>query len=505
MSYQNLILGNGNSKPNQVLNIKSLIADTIECVDLDVQNVISSQQDITTLFVTNINAEIPATEITINDKVMILNDLEVIGNIIGNISDDIIDVNEINQKDNGFIQMNDDTVITSQSLKLTSVAGQNLISAPNCLHLQSNGDACFYLQAGRDGGLADNPLMWSKSNNGLNGSYMGVSNNQGAFQIASGNSTDNTSGRIQLFTANITDNGDNAPGFGMGSIMLADFNETEAEIFRDVNIHTNSLKEVEAIDANNINASTDIDIKMNDDVVVNGSLSVIDNTNVIDFQENLITSYAGLNMNENNIFNISSIDCDTLKSNTFSKIDVLDDLDLGTKSLLNVGDISVGGLATLTATALDNAATNILVLDGTSVKYKQESSIKTFNTYGQSIVAGTFTTASLMYVPGPNVLVFNPMPLGKYILNWSALIGNTNRNTETWIKITFIQSGFADVIVDEATKANMDVNSTGMMASGFTVIDNVNNVNSSFTVSYRAGGTTAILTNPRIAVYRINV
>ena len=109
MSYANLIqLG---EKPSQNLNIKSIVADTIDCVDLDADNIIVNQQDIQNLFVNNINAALPATEITMNDKVLCQGDLEVLGNIIGNITDDDINVNTISTADTNQIPMENDKIV----------------------------------------------------------------------------------------------------------------------------------------------------------------------------------------------------------------------------------------------------------------------------------------------------------------------------------------------------------------------------------------------------------
>ncbi len=129
MSYANLVLGNGLIKPNQNLNVKSIISDTIDCVDLTPTNIIANQEDVQTLYVNNINASLPATEILMNDLVHMTGDLQVDGNIIGNISDDVIDVNQINPKDFAYIDVTGQLNMTADiNLQANNILNVNQIN-----------------------------------------------------------------------------------------------------------------------------------------------------------------------------------------------------------------------------------------------------------------------------------------------------------------------------------------------------------------------------------------
>ena len=176
---------------------------------------------------------------------------------LSNLPLDNISVNSISQKDNGFIQVNDDTVFSTTSVKLTSVAGQESITANNCFHLQSDGDACLYIQADRDGtGGADNPVFLANTSGGLYGSAIVMSNTGGRLQIANGSTADATSGDIQFFTTQITDNGD-APFTLGGSQLLFEIKNSENDSYRNLNLNTNNIVNVNDLDAKGIIVNSD--------------------------------------------------------------------------------------------------------------------------------------------------------------------------------------------------------------------------------------------------------
>ena len=69
---------------------------------------------------------------------------------IGDLEADSLNVNEINQNDNGYIKVNDDTVFTSKSIKITDIVGNDIITTPGCFHISSAGDVCIFLEADSD-------------------------------------------------------------------------------------------------------------------------------------------------------------------------------------------------------------------------------------------------------------------------------------------------------------------------------------------------------------------
>ena len=133
MSYQNLILGNEFSKPTQDLKVNTINCESMECVTHVIDD----------LFVQTITADAPATEITVNDNMHFLGDIEVDGNIIGNMTDDDIVVNTIEAKDFTFVEMINDTVF-DQKIKITD---SDTSSSNTQFHSKSLGENTLWVEA----------------------------------------------------------------------------------------------------------------------------------------------------------------------------------------------------------------------------------------------------------------------------------------------------------------------------------------------------------------------
>lgn len=118
--------------------------------------------------------------------------------------------------------------------------------------------------------------------------------------------------------------------------------------------------------------------------------------------------------------------------------------------------------------------------------------------------SGPFSTTSNLFIPVGTPINYNTMNLGTYVVNWSVEISNTSRTRESYVRILWKQTGFPDVVIADSTKGEMGVDSTYTTASGIKVIDNVNDVVSSFEVEYRAENNTALLRNINILTYRID-
>lgn len=313
------LLTNG-VKSWQKLNVDSINCETMNCISHTIDD----------LKVRTIEVDPPETEIKfLNNVSMENNDILNIGtlqatNIIGDIADDIIDVNEINQKDNGFIQINNNTVFTTTSVKLTSV-GQNSITAPGCLHLQSDGDTCIYLQADRDNVTeTDNPLLLATQDGGLQGMQIGLTTDN-ELRFIQGAQADAINGFFEFWTQQMTDNGDAPPSFSGGSrLMRLDNDEITSD--RNLNLNTNDILNVGTIDPDIIETP----------VLFNNGLN------------NLVSiDFTGMDMNTNlNMGGFPIIDASSVESVEYNLRDVNDQ-----RSNYTIGSLAV---ASNTDTTLTN-------------------------------------------------------------------------------------------------------------------------------------------------------
>lgn len=427
MSIRNLLTPE--VKSYQDINVNKLTCEECVCVSNTIDEI----------YTQNIYVDPPATEIFINDKLHLLGDLEVDGSIIGNVSDDVLDVNEINQKDNGFIQVNDDTVFTTNSVKLTSVAGQESITANNCFHLQSDGDACVYIQADRDGsGGLDNPLLLANTSGGNYGTVFLMSNTSGQLQIANGNTTDATSGTIQFFTTQITDNGDAPFDFSGSSLLLG-------------------------LDNNNVNCYRDIDVNNNDIV----------NVGDLDLQGSLTNSTGDITVNK-------SIDF----QNTFDAY--------------NINNLEVDGIFNYNNAILDNTATDFLVLDGQTVKYRNSLPFGNLQYYDKRYLLTNYTTSFTTFV-GTSPFTLTDLPAGDYILHWSCLLGNTQANRYTEARI--MQDGSTELVkFGKATTSDASILES---CAGQIPITIGVTATTTFEYEFRAESNTALLQKYCMILYQI--
>ena len=249
-----------------------------------------SANDITAVNNATINNVIVNSLASSGTSVSVDNDLTLNNNNISGVntvSAEVLDCPSLSAT-SGTIKINDD-VVAGASLKLTSVAGEDSITSPGCLHLQSDTDACIYVQADRDGtAVDDNPLMLATTNGGNYGFAQLISNLVGATQLASGTTANNTSGRFQFFTTQITNNGDAPPLFD-NSLVLFDVSDVENKSLRDFNMDSNNITNggtitTAILDCPSLTATSGT-IAMTDNLSMGGN--DISGVNVLTFQNSI--------------------------------------------------------------------------------------------------------------------------------------------------------------------------------------------------------------------------
>lgn len=212
-SYRNMLL-NGNNIEGvnelQLVELTSLNPDIIVAKNLEMS---TSDISVNNVHVKGMLANIGVPNIPVGD------DLDMQNN-------DVINVGNIDSINS----------VSTNAIKLTNVAGQEgIINNPGCLHVQSNGDACIYVQSDRDNLGSDIPLLKGSSNGGSNAFTFSFSSAGTQLQIAHGDTVDNTNGSIAFFSSKFLDtldNGDTEPALDGPSQKLLQLDTTLVTIYK---------------------------------------------------------------------------------------------------------------------------------------------------------------------------------------------------------------------------------------------------------------------------------
>lgn len=174
----------------------------------------------------------------------------------GGISADDIFVNTITSASTGKIIMESDTIFKGD-VKITDVPGQDLITMPNCFHVQSNGNGCMWLQTDVDDGpSSDRPLFHMTKNGGNYGFSMGTSAQALPTTIfIAGNTTANTNGFFSFSTAQLTNNGNSVPTYS-GISRLMQLSDVSMILERDLDMRNNDIVSVDNLTSSTITTPT---------------------------------------------------------------------------------------------------------------------------------------------------------------------------------------------------------------------------------------------------------
>lgn len=280
MSLKNIL------NPNE--NNLDITCKNIVCQNLDAQNIISGgNTDINTLYVKELGASLPNIEISINSNTDYNNnDILNVGtlsatNIIGNITYDIIDVNQINNKDFNFIQVNSEMKINDEKLYITD----DLVTVSNndCqIHLRNINDACIFIESDTDNLLeTDNPIIVMTQDGGFLAQRIGMGggglNNTLMFDQSTSPPSSAPDGYKFTIGNDLTRNGQGIPPTFNTQIDKFEINNTLNKSYQNFDMQANDI-----LNCNQLNVSTLADIS-------GGSGPVVSLTN-IDMLNHSITS-----------------------------------------------------------------------------------------------------------------------------------------------------------------------------------------------------------------------
>ncbi len=188
---------------------QKITCDSVTCNDMEcITHIVDD------LSVQTISVDAPATEITINDTVIMLQDLEVQGNIIGNITDEDINVNTIQTANTGRVNIISETIF-EQNIKIADEALEQLVPAQVMLNLKSVGSQGIWVESDTNGvGLQDPYLFLSTCQNTM-GSQIRTNDDDGPMftelELYAGVTANATGGGFDFYTAQMVDNGDALP------------------------------------------------------------------------------------------------------------------------------------------------------------------------------------------------------------------------------------------------------------------------------------------------------
>lgn len=458
MSYANLILGSESSKPSLDLKVQSIVCESINC-NLNV---------IDNIRVQTIEVDPPATEITfLNNIDMDTNDILNVGtlqasNIIGNITDSDINVNTISTFDTGKTVIIDDTIL-SKNLKITDVVGQDSITAQDCLHLQSNQNACLYLQADRDNTGGVDRAFISMSQQGGNECLQVSLSSTGITQFASGNTGNATSGHFQFFTTQFINNADDVPPF-TGSSLIMEMDNNEIDLLRNLDLSGFDITAVNEITISTLRGTGGGDIEVSSNLEMSTKDINVNNLFVKGIVANIgqpdIPVNDDLDMQQNDILNVLNL------TNTTDNISINPQpngfllMDTNANIALNDGYLSWNTPVGVT-TPVPGGFQGFLYKSGANLLWETGAGITTLNNsfganFNQLTSATLTTTNSVTYANGIN-LVSGTLPAGDYMVQWSCDIANSNGTVDkTGVRAIIDGTTTLGEMVSPAVLANGD-------------------------------------------------
>jgi len=288
------------------------------------------------------------------------------------------------------VKINDDTVFTTQSVKLTTVAGQDSITQPGCLHLQSQDNTCIFLEADTNwSGVSDVPyIMFSQDGNHT------AMNITGANNIYSIIASSTTAPGLDLSIGVTADNGIGVVPTINSIVPKIQIRSTSTLFKQDSNMSNNNIintsdVELESITANTTNIVMNSDIDMSNNDIIN--LANINTGGNLAIGSNIL-------MGTNNISNVGDLSINGMLKNIGApNIQVGDDLDMLTN---NIEDLGLLNFATTPAT--DNANTNILTIEaGGNVEIRTVASLPAVNPFDQDLNIADDVQFARVYITDP--------------------------------------------------------------------------------------------------------
>lgn len=237
-----------------------------------------------------------------------------------------------------------DTIFNSP-VKITDVPGQDTITAPQYLHLQSNSRTGIFIQADRDNiGLTDNPFIYCSQDGGNRGFGLQLYGT-GEFAMTTGNNIGAGGGVFTFNTAQIAPQGDNRFSFA-NSLELMRINNSRIDMFRTLDMNGNDITDTNQISVDNIN-SVGTSISVNNNMICNSGLDARGATYLrgnISNPDGVITFVDNLSMVNNNITSVGDLQVGGNLNNGTGNLTITSNVNFSNNDLLNCGDIRINGI-----------------------------------------------------------------------------------------------------------------------------------------------------------------
>ena len=118
-------------------------------------------------------------------------------------------------------------------------------------------------------------------------------------------------------------------------------------------------------------------------------------------------------------------------------------------------------------------------------------------------IQGPFSTTSIGFINVNPPITYTPMLRGKYLIKWYLEASNDNRNSGTLIRVILGQVGIGNTFLTNISTPRLVQDNDYISQTGFSIFDNVNEVQTTIGFQYAAENDTARVRNLRMLIYRI--
>jgi hypothetical protein len=390
-----------------------------------------------------------------------------------------VELDSLTKDGAGPILVNDDTTFKTNSVKMTSVAGQDSITAPGCLHLQSDTGTCIWLQADRDNvDEADKPFLWMTQDGGGYGSKIGSTDDNKTYWIA-GNGVGPGNGIFKFYTGQIVNNGDAPPDFtNLVEPPLLHMTDSFVNIGRNLDMLTNDISNV---------GNVELDSLSKDgvgNIIVNSGVEFYDGgPNLLQIDNTGIDAGVMLNMGGFNIDDVGTLlTREITLSGVGPNILVNNPIDMTGNNLVNVGDIELdsitkdgaGSIIVNNAIEFYDGGPNLFQIDNTGIACGIDLDLGGSNILD---VTDLNTREISLSGVGPNILVSNPFDmqnndiLNNNDLETESITANTANITLNGDQVIIKNQAGTDTFMTASTQITLN---KALNMGGFDIINGDN-------------------------------
>lgn len=321
MSIANLIT-TGN-KSYQDITIDELVCRNANITNLDANNVIFFNTEIDMLYVGNINALQPASNINLNNNI-VCNGNNIVG--VNEIDTDILNVNTI-QNSNPIVPVeieNDVLLLNSKRIKMTDDVTSTM-STFQGLHIQNEQNASIWLESDSDiVGANHDPVLHlsSRGNETYSVIRTRLTGGFGDLQYFTGQTGGSNFSRHMFYTGQTSNTAKNVLPSFINSSLKFDITGTQVNSYVDYDMNNNDIIKVDNLELNSVSAvGSNIAFNNNVNMQANNILGVNEiNTSFLASITGIggnISILSDLNMLNNNINDVNNINANDVLADMY--------------------------------------------------------------------------------------------------------------------------------------------------------------------------------------------